>query len=172
MALLFFCGYAAIFFFLKQFALAQGIIHTSLFFTTATLIMMTVRLFGSWLFDRYSKMLVCAAGLLLVSICYALLPLCASSRVFVLLAGFSGLGWGIVMPLQAAALFDISPPANRAMNQNLLIVMMQGGFFLGPFAGGLLLARFGYTALFATLAATTLAAELILLLTKSAPQEQ
>lgn len=157
-ALLFFCGYSAIFFFLKQYGLSLGIANTSLFFTIATSMMIAVRLCGSWLFDRYNKALLCAAGLLLVAACYGLLPLCGSSRMFFALAGLSGLGWGIAMPLQAAAMFDISAPSTRAMNQNLLIVMMQGGFFIGPFAGGQLIARFGYTALFASLAATALAA--------------
>jgi len=36
--------------------------------------------------------------------------------------------------------------------------MMQGGFFLGPFVGGQLIARFGYTTLFACLAVTALIA--------------
>ncbi len=62
------------------------------------------------------------------------------------------------MPLQAAVMFDISEPGARAMNQNLLIVMMQGGFFIGPFLGGRLISRSGYEALFFSLAAVTLAA--------------
>lgn len=162
-ALLFFCGYSAIFFFLKQFGPTKGIVNAGLFFTIATLAMIVVRLCGSWLFDRYSKALLCAAGLLLAAACYALLPLCDTSRMFFILAGFSGLGWGIAMPLQAAAMFDISPPAVRAMNQNLLIVMMQGGFFMGPFLGGQLIARFGYGTLFVCMAITTLVAGLLML---------
>ena len=161
-ALLFFCGYSAVFFFLKQFGLSMGIANTSLFFTVATLAMIAVRLCGGWLFDRYDKALLCAAGLLLAAACYGLLPFCPSSRMFFVLAGFTGLGWGVLMPLQAAVMFDISPPAVRAMNQNLLIVMMQGGFFIGPFIGGQLISRFGYTALFAALAAITLAAGFLL----------
>lgn len=162
--LLFFCGYSTIFFFFKQFAGTQGVGSASLFFTTATLVMIAIRLLGSWLFDRYSKAVLCAAGLLLTALCYALLPLCASGLFFVLLAGGTGLGWGIVMPLQAAAMFDLSPPAARAMNQNLLVVMMQGGFFLGPFIGGQVLARFDFTFLFFLLAGLTIAAAALLLL--------
>ncbi|MDD5332539.1 MAG: MFS transporter [Rhodoferax sp.] len=162
-ALLFFCGYSAIFFFLQQFGQTLGVANASLFFTLATLVMILVRLGGGWLFDRYDKTLVGAAGLLLIALCYGLLPLCASSRMFFVLAGFAGLGWGIAMPLQAAAMFDISSPSTRAMNQNLLIVMMQGGFFIGPFVGGALISRFGYAALFACLAGTTLLAGVLML---------
>jgi predicted MFS family arabinose efflux permease len=164
--LLFFSGYSAIFFFLKQFGLISGIANTSLFFTIATLVMIVVRLFGGWLFDRYNKVLLCVAGLLAVAICYGLLPLCASSHMFFVLAGFSGLGWGIAIPLQAAAMFDISATSARAMNQNLMLLMTQGGFFIGPFVGGQLISRFGYTALFSCLAATALLAGLMMMAIK------
>jgi len=162
-ALLFFCGYSAIFFFLKQFGLTLGIANSSLFFTIATLVMIVVRLCGGWLFDRYDKALLGGAALLVVAACYGLLPLCDTGRMFFILAGVSGLGWGIAMPLQAAAMFDISCPSARAMNQNLLIIMMQGGFFIGPFAGGQLIARFGYSTLFYCLAAAALLAGCLML---------
>lgn len=168
--LLFFCGYATLFFFFKAFVQAQALGKASLFFTTATLMMIAIRLLGGWLFDRHSKILLSAAGLMLVALCYALLPLCASGRGLMLLGSGVGLGWGIVMPLQAAAMFDISTPATRAMNQNLLMVMMQGGFFLGPLLGGQILARFGFPVLFLVLSSlTALACVLLLMMSGSSP---
>ena len=157
-ALLLFCGYSAIFFYLKQFGAGRGIATTSFFFTISSVVMILVRLLGGWLFDRYSKVLLCVAGLFAVAVSYALLPVCTTSSMFFILAGFSGLGWGIAMPLQAAVMFDISTVQARGMNQNLLVVMMQGGFFLGPFLGGQVISRSGYTTLFACLAVVTLAA--------------
>lgn len=168
-ALLFFCGYSAVFFFLKQFGLSLGVANAGLFFAVATLVMIAVRLLGSGAFDRCDKNLLSGAALVLTAVCYALLPAFGSSLPFLVLAGFCGLGWGIAMPLQAAVMFDISAPAARGMNQNLLVLMMQGGFFIGPFLGGELIARFGYGALFASLAAMTLAAG-FLMLAGRAPQ--
>lgn len=156
-ALLFFCGYSAIFFYLKQFGSSLGIANPSLFFTIATLAMILVRVAGGWLFDRYSKLLFCGGGLLATAICYALLPLSSSGQMFFTLAGVCGLGWGIAMPLQAAVMFDISAPRERGLNQNLLIVMMQGGFFLGPFLGGQFISCSGFGPLFASLGVLTLA---------------
>ena len=161
--LLFFCGYATIFFFLTPFGLSQGIANVGLFFTIATLVMIAVRLFASGTFDRYNKVHLCLTGLVLTALCYGLLPLCGSSWMLFVLAGLAGLGWGITMPLQAAAMFDISSPSLRAMNQNLLMVMLQGGFFIGPFLGGAVIDKFGYTALFVSLATATLIAGLVLL---------
>jgi MFS family permease len=141
--------------------LNRGIPGTSLFFTIANLVMIVVRLLDGGLFDRCNKVLLCAGGLVTAAACYALLPFCVSGRSFLALAGIFGLGWGIAMPLQAAVMFDISPPSARAMNQNLMVVMMQGEFFIGPFLGGQLISRFGYALLFTSLAATALVAGLM-----------
>lgn len=161
-SLLLFCGYSAVFFYLKQFGIGRGIANVSLFFTIATVAMILVRLFGGWLFDRYSKIVLCVMGLFATAVCYALLPVCASGRGLFILAGIAGVGWGVAMPLQAAVMFDISSPRTRGMNQNLLIVMMQAGFFLGPLLGGWMISLSGYTALFASLAALTVAAVLMM----------
>ncbi|MDD3295009.1 MAG: MFS transporter [Geobacteraceae bacterium] len=156
-SLFFFCGYAAVFFYLKQFGVSRGITDASLFFTIATVAMIVIRISGGWLFDRYDKVMMCVAGLFAAALCYALLPACSSSGMFFALAGIAGVGWGVSMPLQAAVMFDISDPRARAMNQNLLMVMMQAGFFLGPLLGGWMISASGYKALFASLAALTLA---------------
>jgi MFS family permease len=161
-SLLLFCGYSAVFFYLKQFGIGMGITNVSLFFTIATVAMILVRLCGGWLFDRYSKIILCVMGLFATAVCYALLPVCASGSMFFVLAGISGVGWGIAMPLQAAVMFDISPPRMRGMNQNLLIVMMQAGFFLGPLFGGWMISLSGYPALFASLAVLTVAAVFVM----------
>ncbi len=161
-AMLFFIGYSGIFYYLKNFGAARGIANAGFFFSIATIIMILVRLFGGWLFDRCNKVALCVAGLLAVAVSYALLPLCASSSLLFLLAGVSGLGWGIAMPLQAAVMFDISALQARGMNQNLMIVMMQAGFFLGPLFGGWIISLYGYTALFSSLAAATFASLLMM----------
>lgn len=170
-SLLFFSAYSVIFFFLKQFGPQIGISNVSLFFTIATIIMIVVRLFGGGLFDRYNKPLLCVAGLTATALVYAALPFCHSTTMFYLLAAVTGLGWGIAMPLQAAVMFDISPPNSRAMNQNLLIATLQGGFFIGPFAGGALIDSAGYTPLFIAIAALTAISAVLMLTIKRATVE-
>lgn len=160
-ALLIFCGYSIVFFYIKQFGAFAGVANAGLFFTVATSGMILVRLAGTWLFDRYNKSLVCAGSLIAVAISYGLLPF-SSPHQFFILAAICGLGWGIVMPLQAAVMFDVSTPNARAMNQNLAVAMMQGGFLMGPSLGGYLISAFGYTPLFMGLALlTTIAAAMM-----------
>jgi predicted MFS family arabinose efflux permease len=161
-ALLFFCGYSTIFFFLKEYGVATGIPRAGLFFTIATLVMIAIRLFASAMFDRLNKHWTCAVSLMVLAACYGVMVFFDSETIFFIVAFISGFGWGIAMPLQAAVMFDISIPAARAMNQNLLLVMMQGGFFLGPFIGGNLIARYGYASLFVFLAVFTLAAAILM----------
>lgn len=68
------------------------------------------------------------------------------------------------MPLLNALIFDLSQPETRGLNQNLGLLMLQCGFFLGPLAGGWLLPRGGYPLLFGAAAgALVLAAGLVML---------
>ncbi|MCK2088838.1 MFS transporter [Thauera aromatica] len=153
-------GYAAVFFFLRELGNTLGIVNSGLFFTLATVVMMLARLFGGPYFDRHDKLRLSTAGFCLVAACYVLLPFASQQILFFALAVFLGLGWGVIMPLQAALMFDVSPPAMRGLNQNLLLAMMQAGFFLGPSVAGVLLSATGFTGLFAAAALTTLCAAL------------
>ncbi|MEI6888119.1 MAG: MFS transporter [Bacteroidales bacterium] len=171
-SLLFYCGYSSMFFYFKQYGLFAGITRAGLFFSIATFVMIGIRLFGSGLFDRYDKAKLGATGLFALAVCYGVMPWCHSAAIFICLAVVTGLGWGIAMPLQAAAMFDISLPPARALNQNLLLIMMQGGFFLGPLLGGQLIAGFGYTALFACLATSSLAAAVMMNLSRQTSSGQ
>ena len=157
--LMLYSGYSATFFYVRELAASLGIHNSGMFFTLAMSMMIVVRLSGGALFDRLDKVRVSAGALVLVAAAYAALPFAARSEAFFALALVLGLGWGAVMPLQAAAMFDISPEAARGLNQNLLMTVMQASFFTGPALAGLLLSKAGFTGLFLGAAlASTLAA--------------
>lgn len=145
---LLYAGYSMVFFFLKGFGSAQGLLQTGLFFTVATVMMMAVRLLGGPLFDRFDKRRMNGASLAFSAVAVALLSCAVNSWWLMILALLCGLGWGVCMPLLNALLFDISPVELRGLNQNLALLMLQAGFFLGPFLGGLLLGQGGYLAVF------------------------
>ncbi|MDD2502143.1 MAG: MFS transporter [Geobacter sp.] len=161
---LLYAGYAATFFYLKGFGRAAGLGNSGLFFTVATVMMMLVRLFGGSLFDRFDKRLLNMAFLVLSAAGTGLILLASSSSILLVLAVVCGIGWGVVMPLLNALIFDLSRPEARGLNQNLGLLMLQCGFFLGPLSGGWLLPRGGYPLLFGTAAgALLLAAGLVML---------
>lgn len=155
-----YAGYAAVFFYLQQLGAALGIANSGFFFSLATLVMMLARLCGGIYFDRFDKVLLSTTGFLIVAASYALLPFASRPSFFYALALPLGLGWGVVMPLQSALMFDRSSVGARALNQNLLMAMMQVGFFVGPAAAGVLLAAAGFAGLFAAAALATLIAAL------------
>jgi len=147
-SLLLYSSYTVVFFFIKEYSHTRGIENPGYFFTIATAVMIGVRLFGGTFFDKVNKLILtmlCMAGL---AVCYVLLSHISGVGMFYTLAFFIGLGWGIVMPVIYALIFDLSLPRFRGMNLNLSFVMMQGGFFIGPFLGGALLNHWGYNALF------------------------
>ena len=162
---LLYAGYAATFFYLKGFGRSVGLANSGLFFTVATVMMMLVRLFGGSLFDRFDKRRMNMVFLVLSAAGTAFILSAASSGILLALAVVCGIGWGVVMPLLNALIFDLSQPETRGLNQNLGLLMLQCGFFLGPLAGGWLLPRGGYPLLFGTAAgALLLAAGLVMLI--------
>lgn len=146
--LLLYSSYTVIFFFIREYAHGRGIANPGYFFTIATAVMIGVRAVAGTLFDRVDKVAMTAACMAGLGVSYALLGYASGHGMFYLLAFFTGLGWGIAMPLLTALVFDFSEPSVRGMNLNLSFVMMQGGFFIGPFFGGFLLTRWGYGSLF------------------------
>ena len=154
--LLLYSGYTTTFFFLKGYGVKIGIENAGLFFTIATGVMIAIRLLWGRLLDRFDKSFLTMGCMAELAICYACLPHILNMCLFYGVAAAFGLGWGIIMPLLHALIFDVSPPQFRGLKINLSVIMIQGGFFLGPFLGGLLLARWGYGALFYFCAALSL----------------
>jgi MFS family permease len=144
---LIYAGYANIFFFLNGFATPAGL-SAGGFFSLVTLTMMGVRLLGGVLFDRFDKSRLTRLALVLAALATGLIPFAGNPWWFLALAIPCGLGWGMVMPLLNALIFDRSSPAARGLNQNLALVMLQAGYFLGPLAAGWAFERAGAMALF------------------------
>ncbi len=146
--LLLYSGYTAVFFFLKDYGIRIGIANPGIFFTIATTAMIGIRLLSGTLFDKLDKVSLTAWSLTGLAVCYALLSHTDGHALFYTLALFFGIGWGIVMPLLNALMFDLSQPRFRGFNLNLSLVFMQGSFFIGPFMGGFVMTTFGYKGLF------------------------
>ncbi len=156
--LLLYSGYTTVFFFFAEYGKSVGIDNPGLFFTVATLTMIGVRLLGGTFFDKVNKTTLTALFLADLTVCYPLLRFIDYSVLFYVLSLLVGLGWGVVMPVLSALMFDVSAPRFRAFNLNFSLVMMQGGFFLGPIMGGQVLEYFGYGGLFSFCSATSLLA--------------
>lgn len=146
--LLLYSGYTAVFFFLKDYGIKIGIANPGIFFTIATAAMIGIRLLSGTLFDKLNKVSLTAWSLTGLTVCYVALAHTHSQGLFYALSLLFGIGWGIVMPLLNALMFDLSQPRFRGLNLNLSLVFMQGSFFIGPFMGGFVMTTFGYKGLF------------------------
>ncbi len=163
-SLLLYLSYATVFFFMKSFAKGAELGQGGLFFTIASLVMISVRVFGGTIFDKLNKVRVLQIFAAQLILCFALFGFVGSSRMFYLLAAYYGLCFGVFAPMLSATLFLASAPRLRGLNTNLSLFMMDAGFFLSPYLGGMLVAAgFSFATLF-TICAGFLAMVLALLM--------
>jgi predicted MFS family arabinose efflux permease len=160
--LVFFTAFTPVFFFLKRFAVDIGIRNAGLFFTLAFVTMITVRVTAGPVFDKLSKIQLLGWSMALVASGYVILANTSGPLLFYGLGVLLGLGWGVAMPLFDALMFDISPTRFQGLNINLAIEMVDGGFFLGPLMGGMVLSWSGYGSLFYVCSAVSLLALVLL----------
>ncbi len=138
--LLLYLSYATVFYFVKGYFQAVGAGNAGYFFTISTLVMIAVRVLGGALLDQVGKVKTMTWFALFLVLWFLAFSQARSTLAFTLLAAGYGLGIGIVLPLLNAAMFLASPAPLRGLNTNLCLFMMDAGFFLSPYAGGMLLA--------------------------------
>jgi predicted MFS family arabinose efflux permease len=151
--------FAPVFFYLESYGERLGISNPGWFFTLSTFAEIGVRVLAGKAFDRYDKPKVLGLAIAWLGLGFLFLGGVSSKSPFLIVGVFLGLGWGVVMPLLSAIVFDISQPRFRALNTNLTMVVFQAGFFLGPLLGGAVLLRWGHEVLY-------VGSGIILLLTK------
>lgn len=144
---LLFLASTTIFFFMKGWLATLGRGRVDLFFTLSILAGLGIRLLGGTLFDRFEKTRVLWGILSGLGLVFLLLPRVPAG--FYLLAPLYGALLATAFALLNGLMFEVSEPRFRGLNSNMMMVMMDAGFFLAPTLGGLLLERgLGYTALF------------------------
>ncbi|MHC4874026.1 MAG: MFS transporter, partial [Planctomycetota bacterium] len=124
--------FAVIFFFMKKFTADAKIGDPGLFFTIATFAMIGVRIFLGRLFDKFNKAVLAIASLVVLAAGLFLLSSFASLNIFYAAAVVYGIGIGAVTPLMNGLMFTISKPIYRGLNTNLMLEMVDVGFFTGP----------------------------------------
>lgn len=124
------------------------------FFSTYTVTIILVRLFGSSRLDtlpRYRVITLCCGVLACCMLGLAWGPLWA----FIPITCLYGLGLGMLYPLLAAAVYDRSTPTTRSINSNVMMSTFDASGMLGPLLGGLVIqAGYGYRGVFSAAAVT------------------
>lgn len=126
--------------------------HPTWFFSTYTITIILVRIFGSNRMDtlpRYRVTTICAGLIALCMLGFAFGPLWA----FIPIACVYGMGLGLLYPLLAAAVYDRSGQQTRSINSNVMMAMFDASGMLAPLLGGQVIqAGYGYRGLFVTAA--------------------
>jgi len=134
-------AHASVFYFMKNLSLETQAGQVGKFFLIAMVAMIVVRAFGGMLIDRIDKSLLLIAALAILFGCFLLFPKVGSPSLFYGLAGLYGVSMGVILPILNALLFAASSPAMRGVNGNISLFMMDAGYFLTPYLGGILVAR-------------------------------
>lgn len=126
----------------------------ALFFSTYSVTIILVRVFGSHLMDtlpRHKVSVTCALVLALCMLGYAQ----GSPSLFIPLSCVYGLSLGLLYPLLAAAVYDRSTPATRSVNSNVMMATFDASGMLAPILGGMVISEgFGYRGVFVAAALT------------------
>ncbi|MDQ7784186.1 MAG: MFS transporter [Desulfomonilaceae bacterium] len=147
-SLLVWTSFTVIFYYLKGYGETINIGNPGWFFTLSTLSEIGVRLVAGPMLDRYDKSRFLTGASLWLAVSYFVMTFVSGEAAFYAMGIVFGLGWGVTMPMLSGLVFDISEPKLRAMNTNLSMEMFQGGYFLGPVVGGVILMYGGYEDLF------------------------
>ncbi|WP_152421431.1 MFS transporter [Desulfocurvibacter africanus] len=141
----YFINFAAIFFLFKGLALERAYPHPGLFFTVQMAVMVAIRLLAGRLFDTQpASRLVCGA-FVCTAAAFLLLLLTHSHEAVLPIAGLFGLGMGFAVPPLNSLVYRISAPDRRPYNANMMMLSINLGTFLGPFAGSWAVEQAGYT---------------------------
>ena len=130
---------AAVFVYCAQFGAAIGISNPGIFFTIAIATMIFIRLVGGQFMDRFKIPQLIAGSLAVLVASYIGLALTREALLFYAMAPICGLCWGVAHPVLHTVLFRISKPRLQSLNQNFGTEMVDGGFFLGPVIGGVII---------------------------------
>ena len=141
-------GESLVFFFLAGYAKHSSLGSVGFFFTVSTLSQIGVRLVAGKRFDRMDKTRLLTATLVVLAVCYGVLGHVTCRWWLMGLGVLLGLGWGICMPVFNSLMFDVSETRFRAYNANLGLQMLQGGYFIGPLIGSVIVEQMGFTLLF------------------------
>jgi len=144
LSLLLWATFTPVFFYLQGYGKHLNIANPGWFFTLSTLTEIGVRLLAGSFFDRVNKQKALAWSFVWLTAGYLVLANVRGEGAFYMLGLFLGIGWGVSLPVLSGLMFDLSPLKFRALNTNLSMVMFQGGYFLGPLAGGFLIIHGGY----------------------------
>jgi MFS family permease len=139
----------AFFVFIKRFVDETGIGSVGSFFSAYTGAALALRIFFGWLPDRVGQKRVLGPALAALVLGFAVMAT-ADSPASLLAAGFlCGIGHGFTFPILFALVVSRTPEDNRGSTLALFTALFDLGVLIGGPTFGLVIERFGFSAMFA-----------------------
>jgi EmrB/QacA subfamily drug resistance transporter len=113
-----------------------------------SLALATLILVGGALGDRYGRKRVVLIGLVVFTACSVLCALARDDPELIVARALQGIGGAFMAALTLSILVDSFPPERRTSAIGIWAAVAGLGFGVGPVVGGLLIAAFGWSAVF------------------------
>ena len=140
----YYLNFASLFFLAKSLFLSRGLDHAGVFFSLQMSCMILLRIFANRIFDAVPKIRLIRFCYLVTAGAFLLLYFAHGLALAFAAAVLLGVGMGVGSPSLNAFMYELSEPAYRGLNANLMMLSLQSGSFLGPILGGAAVAAFGY----------------------------
>jgi MFS family permease len=164
MNLLVFFTYATVFYFIKSFLVAQDMGQdVGIFFAVSMGVMIIVRMGFGRVMDSGNKIRTLGGMALFLAVVCTLMPWIDSLFKVFAAAVCYGTAMGGILPLLNSIMFEFSSRQFQGLNSNLMLFMMDAGFFLCPVIMGAILASGGTFRLLFLICSTTSLALMALL---------
>jgi MFS family permease len=120
----------------------------SFFFVVYAFVLLVSRPFtGKW-FDQFGANIIVFPGIVVFAIGMFVLSQANSAFIFLLAAGFIGLGWGTLFPTFQTLAIQSAPPKRRAMATATFLSVFDMGIGLGSYLVGLVAAGISFSQLY------------------------
>lgn len=140
----YYLSFAALFFLAKSLFLSRGLDHVGIFFSLQMGCMILLRVLANRVFDVVPKIRLIRFCYLVTAGTFLLLYFAHGIALTLVAAVLLGIGMGVGSPSLNAFMYELSEPAFRGLNANLMMLSLQGGSFLGPILGGAAVAAWSY----------------------------
>ncbi len=140
----YFANWSGLFFLFKGFAHQRGLANVGAFFSVQMVSMIVIRLVGVRLFDVFDKARLAGTCFIIVGLAHLTLNNLPGTWAVPFVGALFGLGMGLGYPAINGLMLQVSSERFRPLNANLMLFAVQAGFFLGPAAGGVLVAHWDY----------------------------
>ncbi len=140
----YYLSFASLFFLTKSLFLSRGLGHAGAFFSIQMSCMICIRIVANRVFDVVAKIKLIRFCYLVTAGAFLLLYCVHGQTMTFVAAVLLGIGMGVGSPSLNAFMYELSEPAYRGLNANLMMLSLQSGSFLGPILGGAAVAAWGY----------------------------